>query len=145
MPHLPVSIRTLVVAALLLGCAEPPPRGTPTTLRTFPHAADRYARLLRQQLTDSNPLDLEQQLTCETVRMERALGSREAVLRIEGVHDSIYAKPEAQAQRQRIRAARAGHSFEFGGPLCDSLNAIADREDPIVKVDTTGARPDSTP
>ncbi len=34
---------------------------------------------------------------------------------------------------------------EYGGPFCDSLNAIADREDPIVKVDTSGAGACSAP
>jgi hypothetical protein len=31
-------------------------------------------------------------------------------------------------------------SFEVGSPLCDSLNAIATREDPIAPVDSSSSR-----
>ena len=144
MPHIPVSIRVLSVVALLVGCAAPPPKGTPTTLKTYPHATDRLTRLLARQLTDSDPLGVQQLVICEEARLADALGTDEAMLRARRVHDSVYASPAGKAAWQRIRSALSGHSVEFMGPLCDSLNVIADREDPIVKVDTAKPPGDTT-
>ncbi len=137
-------VRHLVLLGLLLtACGEPRPKGPSHTLTTYPHAADRYARLLRRQLSDSNPIALQQQLSCEAARLIDSLGPDEMQLRVAGVEDSVYRTPAARAARTRVDQVISGRSYEVGGPVCDSLNAIADREDPIVKVEpkaTTGHR-----
>jgi len=132
----------LGVLALLAACAEPPPKGPSRTLATYPHAADRYARLLRRQLTAPHPIDVQQEITCEMGRLADSLGGDEMQLRIAGVQDSIYRTPAARAARARVEKLIWGRSYEVNGPLCDSLNAIADREDPIVRVnpETTAKR-----
>ena len=127
--------------ALLIACSEPPPQGPPRTLATYPHAADRYARLLQRQLTDSNPIEVQQELSCEAGRLVDVLGGDEMRLRITGVEDSVYRTPAARAARARVEEIVSGRSYEVGGALCDSLNAIADREDPIVKVAPSAVAP----
>jgi hypothetical protein len=133
-----------VVMGLLLclaACGEPLPKGPARTLTTYPDAADRYARLKRRQLSDSNPVAIQEQVMCEIARMGRALGPDEVQLRIAGVEDSLYRTPADRAARARVDAIVSGRSYEVSGPLCDSLNAIADREDPIVKATPNAAAP----
>lgn len=136
------------LAALCMGvtaCPDQLPKGPPQSLAAYPHIADRYARLLRQQLTDSNPTEIQQELSCEGARMGRVLGIDEELRRIMGVQDSIYANPPDQRAHARVEQAVSGRSYEGRGPTCDSLNAIADREDPIVKSKTSPPPRDSTP
>ena len=131
--------RAAIVGSLfsLLACREAPPRGPSRTVATHPHAADRYARLLRRQLTDSNLVAVQEQLSCEAARLAEALGPEEATLRIIGVEDSTYRTPADRAARARVDEIISGRSYEVYGASCDSLNAVADREDPIVKVPPT--------
>ncbi len=135
---------TLTAGVALAACSEPLPKGPAKSVKSYPNAADRYARLLRRQLSDSDPVDLQQELSCEQWRLSQALGVDDALLRVAAVRDTVLAAPDARAAHARVQRMVAGRSYEVGGALCDSLNVIADREDPIVKVDTTRPRRDST-
>ncbi len=141
------SYRMVVLAvccSAFVACAEPLPKGPAKTLKTYPHAADRYARLLRRQLMDPDPEEVQQELACEDWRLSRVLGVDESTLRVVGVRDTVLATVSARAAHVRVQRMVAGRSYEMGGALCDSLNAIADREDLIVKVDTTKPPGDTT-
>lgn len=134
MSTLSVSVVLVVgLAALAVACAEPRPKGLARTVASQPHAADRYARILERQLTDSNAQALEQERVCEFARMSVALGVDEAELRAYGVEDTVYRTPDARARHAKVRTAVSGRSYETSGPVCDSLNAIADREAPLAK------------
>ncbi len=135
-PRLPLVLAT--VAAL--GCAPPPPKGPAHTVASHPRALDRYARLLRRELADSDPIAVHQEMACEQSRLFDALGGEEMVIRANSVEDSIFPTQVARIQRDMIRNRLAGRSFETGGALCDSLRRIADREDPIAPVDSVAPR-----
>ena len=55
-------------------------------------------------------------------------------LRLRGTDDSIYRAPANRARRKQLDSLFQGKPFKGGGALCDSLHAIADREDPIAPV-----------
>lgn len=133
------------LAAVCMGVAacssDPLPKGPAKTLKSYPHAADRYARLLRRQLMDPDPVEVEQELSCEQVRMIGALGGDEATLRVVRVEDSVWATAAGRAARPRVLRMVSGQSYQVSGPLCDSLNTIANREDPIVPADTSHTPP----
>jgi hypothetical protein len=129
-PRRALMLATALVTAFSLAC-DHMPFARPKTLRTLPHATDRYARLLVAQLSDADPLPGEQEIACELVRLIRGLGETEATLRTDAIEDSVYRTPEAKARRHAIERATRGHSFEVGGPLCDSLRAVGDREAPL--------------
>ena len=70
------SYRMIVLAvccSAFVACAEPLPKGPAKTLKTYPHAADRYARLLRRQLMDPDPEEVQQELACEDWRLSRVV------------------------------------------------------------------------
>jgi hypothetical protein len=149
--------RAAVVLAIVIaqaGCKPPPPKGPATSLQMHPRAADRLARLLRQQLADSDPVAQQRLIQCESTRLAEALvrdlgdpaGLDEFLRRSQGVRDSIYRTQEARERYRHIDAQLGGRTYESVGPFCDSVNAIADREDPIVAItslgDSTKRRPD---
>lgn len=136
--------RAAVLIAAFVGqvaCGEPPPpEGPSTSLMTHPRAADRLARLLRQQLTDSDPVAVQRLIQCESTRLGEALvrdvgdpaGLDEFLRRSAGVRDSIYRTPADRERYERVEDQLGGRTYESIGPFCDSVHAIADREDPIV-------------
>lgn len=130
----------IVTAGLIVAlgaCPSPGPKGPSKTLATYPHAADRYARLLRRQLTSTNPIAFQDSLSCEASRLVDSLGPDEMRLRLQAVEDSTYRSSADSQARVRVDGAVSGRSYEASGAFCDSVNAIADREDPIVRVDTS--------
>ncbi len=132
-------IRAVAVLAFLaeFSACDPASSRTPaTSLRTYPHALDRYARILRGQLVDPEPVKVEQELACEGSRISDLLGVDEATRRMKGVRDSVLANPRDRAAHERVLRLLSDQVIQYSGPLCDSLNAIADREDPIVRIDT---------
>jgi len=126
------SLLALILTLTLTDC-----RGSSTTVSDQPHATDRYARLLRRQLTDSDPLAVEREITCEVGRIAAAFGGDEAKRRLRPVDDSIVRSAHDRHRYYEIDSMRAFRSFEIGGPLCDSLNAIADREVPVKPISTS--------
>jgi hypothetical protein len=56
------------------------------------------------------------------------------------IEDSILKTPALRARADSVDARLGGPdgNYETSGPLCDSLNAIANREDPIAPVDSSG-------
>ena len=124
------SLRVLVLTFALIDC-----RGSSTTVSNQPHAADRYARLLRRQLTDGDPMAVHREISCEVGRIAAMFGGDETKRRLTPVRDSI-----VRSDRRRdyqIDSILAGHTFEVSGPLCDSLNAIANREAPLKPISTS--------
>jgi hypothetical protein len=129
----------IAAGALLLAACQPPRSTVPSqSVGTHPRAFDRYARLLQRQLADTNPLPTAQLIACELNRLGSVFGSDELRSRMYPVEDSVWATPALRARADSIDAKLGGHSFEGSGPLCDSLNAIANREDPIALVDSSG-------
>ncbi len=116
-----------------MACGDAPPQPS-QTLTTHPRTADRYARLLRRQLVEADVVALKQAMSCETSRLSNALGFAEATARLYAVVASVHRGVD-RAKLTRIDQALGMRSYEVGGPLCDSLNAISDREDPIAPVD----------
>jgi len=101
---------------------------------THPRAADGYVLRFREFLVAENPSLAKQLLVCERTRISRALGSLESSRRIADAEDSIVRSAAARAALERADAATARGMFQVAGTLCDSLNAIADREEgPILQ------------
>jgi hypothetical protein len=129
-PEMTRSLRVLILTFALADC-----RGSSTTVSDQPHATDRYARLLRRQLTDSDPMMVHRAISCEVGRIAAIFGGAETKRRLKPVRDSI-----VRSNRRRdyqIDSILASHTFEVSGPLCDSLNAIADREVPLKPISTS--------
>lgn len=122
-------------AALVLGVAacdagaRRPPADSSWTLATHPRALDRYTRLKRRQLTDPDPRAVQQLIQCELGRVSDALGPGEMDRRSEAALDTAYRDDVERRTRLRLEPVLGGAAFEVGGPLCDSLNAAADREE----------------
>jgi hypothetical protein len=126
-----------LVAVLAVNACEPErPRVAARTLESHPRVADRYVGLLRRGITDSNPAAVHQELVCEERRLYRALGPTESSTRMRAADDTAFATAEERAAFDRVLRGLQLRSFETGGPLRDSLNAIADRESPIAPVDS---------
>jgi hypothetical protein len=127
-----------LLTAVLASCSPPRPTDPPRTLASHPRAFDRYARLLQRELVDTNPVATGQLIACEINRLGFVFGSDEVRRRMYPVEDSVWATPALRARADSIDVKLGGHSYEGVGPLCDSLNAIANREDPIAPLDTSG-------
>ena len=126
------SYRMIVLAvccSAFVACAEPLPQGPAKTLKTYPHAADRYARLLRRQLIDPDPVEVQQELACEDWRLSRVLGVDESTLRVVGVRDTVLATVSARAAHVRVQRMVAGRSYEMGG-----RSAIHSTPSPIARI-----------
>lgn len=109
-------------------------RPTPGSVARYPHAADRFVRLVRAQLTAPDAVAAEQAIMCEGERMSRALGDAEAFERIRSALDTAYGGASDSAALRRVSRALAGHALGTGNHVCDSLIAAADRAGPIVPV-----------
>ena len=70
-----------------------------------------------------------QRLLCESARLARALGATEATRRTAAVYDTVVRTPADRAAARRAGAAASGRAYAISGEVCDSLRAIADRED----------------
>ena len=135
MKHIDARRSCLLVAVLsAIACAPPQPKGPARTVASHPRALDRYARLLRGELADTNTRSVHQEMACEQQRLFDALGGEEMVIRTNSVEDSIFPTRADRLKRDAIRNRLAGTSFQLDGPVCDSLRRIADREDPIALV-----------
>ena len=129
--------RALLVGVLAaFGCARPPPEGPPKTLAAHPRALDRYARLRLRELVDADPVAVHREVECEVDRILDAFGATEGQLRVMSADDSIYRRPASRARFDTVEAQLVGKGFAGSGPLCDSLKAIANREDPIAPGDS---------
>jgi len=129
----------LTVATLFApGACKRPAHDAPHThsraATDYPRAADRFILLVRKQLTDPDPVRIEQEMMCEGERMSRALGARQAAARISSALDTAYPYHEDTIALQRVANALAGRALGTGDHVCDSLIAAADRIDPIVPV-----------
>jgi hypothetical protein len=95
---------------------------------------------MQRELTDTNPVPTAQLISCEIARLGDAFGSDEMQRRMYSAEDSILKTPALRARADSVDAKLGGPdgSYEIAGPLCDSLNAIANREDPIAPVDSSG-------
>ncbi|HEY7896625.1 MAG TPA: hypothetical protein VIC24_17100 [Gemmatimonadaceae bacterium] len=78
----------------------------------------------------------EQEAICETERMALALGYEEAGLRIHSALDTAYLTARDSVAFGRVERMLGGQSLGTGDHVCDSLIAAADREDPIVPIDS---------
>ena len=123
---------TAAMLLTLAACGTPRadrPAGESWSVRTYPRAADRYARLEREFLTTADPPTVMQAQSCEFGRLSNRFGVSEAARRLEAVHDSVVRTPEERAAFRRASMASGGRTHEDLGPLCDSLNAAGYRED----------------
>jgi hypothetical protein len=131
-------ILLILVPLLASGACQRPAhdaaRASPQSLEQYPHAVDRFMQLVRKQLSDSDPVSVEQQMMCESERVSRALGAAEAEARILTALDTAYMHRDDSVALQRIGRAMAGRVLGTGDHVCDSLIAAADRTDPIVPV-----------
>lgn len=130
---------TLMVASLYASgaCRRPAHdalRPRPQSVAQYPRAADRFMLLVRKQLSDPNPVWVEQEMMCESERISRALGASEAAARVSDALDTAYTHHEDTLSLQRVARALAGRTLGTGDHVCDSLIAAADRTDPIVPV-----------
>jgi hypothetical protein len=131
-PEMTHSVRVLILAFAFAGC-----RGSSTTVSDQPHATDRYARLLRRQLADSDPMAIQRELACEVGRIASAFGGDESKRRLRPVRDSIARSARDRQRYYEIDSMLASRFFEVGGRLCDSLNAMANREVPLKPISTS--------
>ena len=138
--------RGVATTALLLfslgGCREHKPsreKGTPSSVARYPHAADRFTTLVRRQLSARDPVRAEQEVLCETDRMARALGEREALLRVQTALDTVYRTRADSNAVPGLDRQLGGRVFTAGGAACDSMIAAWDSVAPI-RVDTTPSR-----
>ncbi|HXE61406.1 MAG TPA: hypothetical protein VN607_11905 [Gemmatimonadaceae bacterium] len=116
-------------------CKRPAHNGgqpAPHSVAQYPHAIDRFIGLVRRQLSDVDPLQTEQELTCESERIARSLGGAEALARIRTALDTAYPRRSDTVALGMLEQHLAGHSFGAGNHVCDSLIAAANREEPIV-------------
>jgi hypothetical protein len=67
--------------------------------------------------------------------MGRALGFKEAALRVRTALDTAYRTARDSIALGRVERLLGGQSFG-DGEVCDSLIAAADREEPIVPIGT---------
>ena len=129
---------TLIAASLYAsGACKRPAHDPPIvqeSVAQYPRAADRFMLLVHKQLSDSDPVRVEQEMMCEGERMSRALGPGEAAARIRGALDTAYLHHDDSLALPRVARALAGHALSTGNHVCDSLIAAADRTDPIVPV-----------
>jgi hypothetical protein len=107
-------------------------------MAAYPHAADRYTLLVRSQLTAVDPALIEQQVVCEGIRLEKALGGDEALLRIRSALDTAYRTRADSDALQRLSDKLAGQEFGSDGTACDSMIAAWDSASPI-RPEHTGA------
>lgn len=129
--------RTVLLGSLacvaVAGCEEPPPGGPQRSLKSHPKAFDRMMRLRKRELFDTNVVATHQAIVCETGRLIRVFGDREFTRRMVAVKDSIARLPVDARRRNEVDSLIVMESYGIDGAVCDSLNAIADREDPIRK------------
>lgn len=118
------------------GSARKPAEAVPHSVARYPHAADRLIRLVRRQLSDADPVRTEQEAICETERMALALGYEEAGVRIRTALDTAYLTARDSLAFGRVERLLGGQTLGTGDHVCDSVIAAADREDPIVPVDS---------
>jgi hypothetical protein len=135
-PEMTRRLRVLILTFALAACRE-----SSTTVSNQPHAADHYARLLRRQLTDSDPKAVQQAITCEMGRIDWAFGGDESRRRLKPVRDSVFRRVEDRRRFNEIDSMLAGQTFEVNGTLCDSLNALANREVPLTPIPAGLGRP----
>ena len=109
-------------------------RVAPHSVAEYPRAADRFTLLVRKQLSDPDPVRVEQETMCEGERMSRVLGASEAAARISDALDTAYLHHDDTVALRRVARALAGRTLGTGDHVCDSLIAAADRTDPIVPV-----------
>ena len=129
---LPLALPTaLALAAACEGRREAPPArgGQPYAGGEVPPGADRYARLVREFLTAPDPPAVHQRLTCELWRMAQVLETNEAISRAAWAKAAVVRTRADSAAYERADAASGMRAYQVSGPLCDSLNAVADRED----------------
>jgi hypothetical protein len=132
-------MRTIVsrlsfLGLVLVAACESRAVGPSLTAKSQPRAADRYARLQAELLTTSEPLRVQQEMSCEGARIVRAFGYNEGRLRLQGVEDSILRDSKARERQRAVSQVLAGNSFSVSGPTCDSLDAAAAREVPLLSL-----------
>lgn len=103
----------------------------PRSMAAYPHATDHLIALVREQLTAADPAAIEQQVICETVRLEHALGGEEALLRIRGALDTAYRTRADSDALQRLPDKLADQEYGSDADVCDSLIAAWDSAFPI--------------
>jgi hypothetical protein len=129
--------RALLATLLALApaaCGTRESRRPPTPSRsaaTHPHATDRLNRLYRQQLTDANPFPAEQAIACERLRIQAFLGNEEGRARADAVLDTVFRTPADRAAHERAQGRLKNAVVYLGGEVCDSLDAMAERELPF--------------
>lgn len=121
----------VALASVACGTRESPPRVPSASVAAYPHATDRLYRLYRRQLTDSNPFPTEQAIACERRRIRIALGSDEGWARTTAVFDTVFRTPADRAAHERAQARLTNAVVYLGGEVCDSLDAVAQRELPL--------------
>lgn len=112
-------------------CGEPRPAGPSTTLADQPHALDHYSTLLQRELTDPDPVAVHQEISCEVGRIGCAFGTDEGRRRLGGVEDSVFRSADARAKFARVEDVLVGHDFGVDGAICDSVNAIWNKQLPL--------------
>lgn len=137
----PIGVALTLVALVACSSYTPPYRSKrPASMAAYPHATDHLIALVRAQLTAPDPASIEQQVACETVRLENALGGEEALLRIRGVLDTAYRTRADSDALQQLPNKLAGEEYGSGGTECDSLIAAWDSVAPI-RPETSGVIP----
>jgi|SRR5579872_2279307 len=129
---------TMVIALVAPGACQRPAHNSrspvPSSVAQYPHAADRFILLVRQQLTAPDPAEVEQQILCEAERVSHTLGEAETSIRLRSALDTAYARRSDSLLFERVSRSLAGRVLGTGDHVCDSLIAAADRIDPIVPV-----------
>jgi hypothetical protein len=88
---------------------------------------DRLARLMRAEYAAPDPVRIEQQIVCETARVQRVLG-RDFEVRRRHLTDSL-AKEFSAEQSRRLGMKLNGASVASGSdPVCNDINAETERE-----------------
>lgn len=111
---------------LLLGCNL-----GGRTERTHPNATDHLYELYRERLTVENVSLHQEIILCEYGRIADVIGYKEATRRLGRVLDTVARTESDHVAHQRAEAKLRHAVLSLGGPFCDSVNTVANREHPI--------------
>lgn len=120
----------IVLASGGLTACPQEPHYPPASLKQYPHATDRYVRLMDKELSDTTYEMLKPDVRatdCEFDRLLDAFGMGEGNARAQAVLDSF--QRHDAVRMDRLNRLSGGHTET--APGCARLNAAADSTDPL--------------
>lgn len=127
-------------ACLALAACREVPRAPerPATLDSHPRAMVRLARLMREQFSAVDPIDVERRIRCESRRVEGAIG-RDFPVRQRLLLDSLRQEFSSEQFNQLGNAIAGAAVPADGDPLCAHVREEAEGEAPVGTKRQSGA------